>query len=471
MPNISRSAERLIFVIILSILYVMNQQSNSANINQDHHDQYSSADPIPSTKSDCNNDGTQRDLGQSSPNLEIMAPSHSLNRSEMEVIESTTDQGGNATDRKWVKDRLVIHLGKEHFYWHYGQRRLCQMLQDMTLTGEIQQDPKYFRDPIPGRPIPKLVTELNCNSIRGYFGFGEGNWVSAVYSSRMAAARAKVDYSFSCRSDTRNRLKFILPWLEVEQKAPTMDDPWPYTGPIATVPEVCGQRYDVVRLDKFADQIIEDMRKMAVTLVGSQDDGIRVHPSVPIDQPPMVPDVVLDDVVIHFRCGDIMGGGGRGDYGMIKFTEYLKWINKNETKRIGILTQPFDPAKLRQKDVYNAERCKVATYLLSDTLQDFVPDATITIHNGDNETIPLVYARLVMAKQAFISLSSLTWFPMIGTFGHGYFQKGNPGVNPFAEHLPAKMNHLTMMTAPWLSQKQISKKTLNETLKWFITPE
>ena len=377
----------------------------------------------------------------------------------------------NSTENKWMEDRLVIHVSKEHFFWHYGQRRLCRLLQDMTLTGAVQEDPDYFRDPIQGRPTPKLVTMLNCDSIRGYFGFGEGNWVSAVYSSRMAAARAKVDYSFSCRPDTRKPLTLLLPWLEVEQKAPTMEHPWPYTGPMPTVAEACSQNYANVRLDMFADQIVDDMRRMAVALVGSQNDGIRQHPSIPIDQPPMVPDVVLDDVVIHFRCGDIMGGGGRTDYGMIKFTEYLKWIDKQETKRIGILTQPFDASKLRAKDSPNAKRCKTATFLLRKTLQDFLPEANITIHNGNTETIPLVYARLVMAKQAFISLSSLTMFPVMGCFGKGYFQKGNSGVNPFSIHLPAKLSHLTMMEGEWLSQKQISKRSLNETLKWFITPE
>lgn len=156
---------------------------------------------------------------------------------------------------------------------------------------------------------------------------------------------------------------------------------------------------------------------------------------------------------------------------MIKFTEYLKWINKKETKRIGILTQPFDKSKLRSKDRPNTEKCKIATHLLRKTLQDFVPDATIAIHNGVNETIPLVYARLVMAKQAFISLSSLTLFPLMGTFGKGYFQKGNIGVNPFSEHLPAKLSHLTMMEGAWLSQNQISKRSFNATLEWFVTPE
>lgn len=36
---------------------------------------------------------------------------------------------------------------------------------------------------------------------------------------------------------------------------------------------------------------------------------------------PMIPDVVLDDVVIHFRCENTMGVEGRTDYGMIKFTD------------------------------------------------------------------------------------------------------------------------------------------------------
>ena len=55
-----------------------------------------------------------------------------------------------------------------------------------------------------------------------------------------------------------------------------------------------------------------------------------------------------------------------------------------------------------------------------------------------------------MANQSFTTLSSFGIFPVIGTFGDGYFQKGNRGVNPFNTHLPHYFSNLHMMEAPKL---------------------
>jgi hypothetical protein len=59
-------------------------------------------------------------------------------------------------------------------------------------------------------------------------------------------------------------------------------------------------------------------------------------------------------------------------------------------------------------------------------------DITISIHNGPNKMLSLAYAPLAMTKQTCVSLSSFGIFPIIGTFGEGYFQKGNVGINQFA---------------------------------------
>jgi hypothetical protein len=69
----------------------------------------------------------------------------------------------------------------------------------------------------------------------------------------------------------------------------------------------------------MADQIIHDIQKMAVTLVGSsQGRNTRSHPGVPVDQRPLIPDVTLDDVAIYFRCGDVTGGASRNDLVMTR---------------------------------------------------------------------------------------------------------------------------------------------------------
>jgi hypothetical protein len=62
--------------------------------------------------------------------------------------------------------------------------------------------------------------------------------------------------------------------------------------------------------------------------------------SVPTrDEPPLIPGVVLDDVVIHFRGGDLFNTNHPG-YGFMKFSAFSNRILPN-TKSIGIVTQPL----------------------------------------------------------------------------------------------------------------------------------
>jgi hypothetical protein len=199
-----------------------------------------------------------------------------------------------------------------------------------------------------------------------------------------------------------------------------------------------------------------------------QDDPTFAPPTIPFPAPfTRIPNITLDEIALHFRCGDVMGGADRNDYGMIQFTEYIKWIDPNTTT-IGILTQPFDKSLVRRQDSGKINDCRQAVYLLVDYLQGHYPKATITIRNNEKETLPLTYARIVMAKQAFTSLSSFGIFAVIATYGKGYFQRGNQGVNPFTGDLPQRLPNLTEMTAPVLGALTIRKMGLNATLAWFV---
>lgn len=76
-----------------------------------------------------------------------------------------------------------------------------------------------------------------------------------------------------------------------------------------------------------------------------------------------------------------------------------------------------------------------------------------------------------MAKQSFTTLSSFGIFPVVGTFGEGYFQKGNRGVNPFATYIPNYLPNLHEMNAPVKSSAEIRRIGLNATLDWFVTED
>jgi hypothetical protein len=135
----------------------------------------------------------------------------------------------------------------------------------------------------------------------------------------------------------------------------------------------------------MASQIQDDLRRMAVNLVGTRD-AVRTHIDVPPDKPPLIPDVELDDVALHFRCGDVLGGAKRNDFGMIRFYEYKKWIPR-DTESIAILTQPFEKERNRGQDSRKADNCKTVVEALVSYLQAFAPKSRITIRNDINETL------------------------------------------------------------------------------------
>lgn len=348
-----------------------------------------------------------------------------------------------------------------------------------------------------------------------------------LYASRMAAYLYEINFKFQCTDQHASIMQLLLPWFDTLQPAYANNNVhnytylndkynasasngggsrttmvWPYTNGAATaspyvppsVVAACTDRYPELRLDYMSAQIQTDSRKMAVLLLGTRDRNGKVlteqeqhaktnnknhhdnnatelwwsHPSLPIDTPPIIPNIELDEAMIHFRCGDVMGGANRHDFGMIKFNAYK--VIPATTHTIGIATQPFEPHLLRGQDRRKAGPCKDVAYALVHYLQEHVaPNATITIRNSINETLPLTYARLVMAKISITSLSSFGIFPVVGTFGQGYFQQGNRGVNPFATHIPKILPNIHEMNGAKWSTGSMRGKNSSQLIEWFTT--
>jgi hypothetical protein len=141
-------------------------------------------------------------------------------------------------------------------------------------------------------------------------------------------------------------------------------------------------------------------------------------------EPPLIADVVLDDVVLHFRGGDLFDSDHPG-YCFMKFSAYSKRISP-DTKSIGIVTQPIDTGGQHRSGDASSEkrqRHRIVAMALADFLKEKFPQARVTIHNGRNETIALAYARMVMANQTMVGISSFGVFPAIACFGTGYIRK------------------------------------------------
>jgi hypothetical protein len=355
-------------------------------------------------------------------------------------------------------DKLVVNVNETYMFWNNGQDRLCQLLRNMTLSTSI--------DGTQNVPPALLNVTMDClDHAANKQGLGQGNWVTAIYAARMAAALAGVDFKFQCTDGRRSKMQLLLPWFDQYQPAPSSRSDWPFSGTRPTQATACNSKYGSLRIDKMASQIQDNIREMAVALVGNQHISEH-HPQFSSALPPLIPNVKLDNVAIHLRCGDVLGGAKRNDFGMIRFYEYKKWIPRNSTS-IGILTQPFEKDRNRGKDARKADDCRVVVESLVDYIQAFAPNATISVHNGINETHPLAYARLAMANYSFTSLSSFGIFPVVGTFGEGFFQKGNRGVNPFATHIPQYLPNIHQMNAEVRGTWEMWGKSIDDLVVWF----
>ena len=357
-------------------------------------------------------------------------------------------------------EQLVVDVDETYLFWHDGQEKLCKLLQNMTLATSLDAT----------GPVPSTLLNATMDCIyhnKHKQGYGQGNWITAIYAARMAAYLAGVDFQFQCLDGQNSKMSLLLPWFDKYQRGnPVNRTVWPLGGDRPNAKEACTPKYEFLRIDKMAFETKDDLQKMAVSLVGTRDE-VRRHPEVPVDAKPLIPDIQLDDVALHFRCGDVLGGARRNDFGMIRFNEYKKWI-PNNMESIRILTQPFEKDRNRGQDKRKADNCRTVVYALVDYLQEFAPKAKISIHNGVNETHPLTYARLVMANYSITSLSSFGIFPIIGVFGQGYFQKGNYGVNPFATHVPNILKNVHQMEANVRGTGQMMGKSIENLVEWFV---
>jgi hypothetical protein len=264
-------------------------------------------------------------------------------------------------------------------------------------------------------------------------------------------------------------LNHLISWFMGYYSSATEFQKWPYDQPTPTEKVACNNKYYHLRIDSMAHEMQSDVRKLAVTVLGTKEEMGWTHAMVPKNQRPMVTDVELDEVVIHFRCGDVLGGANRNDFGIIHFSEYGKLIPPTATT-LGIVTQPFTMNNFtRKSDFQKVKDCRRVVTALVDYLHGVLPNTTIRIRNDVNEPLAVTYARMTMTKKVFVSYSSFGVFPAVGTFGDGYFQRGNGGVNPWANYIPEKLANVHMMEAPRMGTWQVKKAGLNATLDWLLS--
>jgi hypothetical protein len=204
-----------------------------------------------------------------------------------------------------------------------------------------------------------------------------------------------------------------------------------------------------------------ELRAMATTLAPT------FHSCLPQNDPGKE-NCNLDEVAIHFRCGDVLSSNiPRSDqnYGLLQFQAYQKRIPVNATS-IGIVTAPFVASDSRSQDRRHAPMCRVIVEELVGYLKRFFPRAMITVRNDPQETIAQVMSRLILAKYMFCARSTFCLFPALASFGTSYVQAG--GVAYFFDPIAQVYDNIHLMHGNFLRSAEINERGFNATLDWLL---
>jgi hypothetical protein len=355
-------------------------------------------------------------------------------------------------------------------------------------------------DPTTATPHRRAVVSVNVSCAQLYAdGWGTGNVIELLYTLRLQCLAYNATLVVSCSDAKATRSELVLPWL-LGTFQPTETSFQSISGaalpewkqPVIAVQRACSPQRTMPLGRLYRDWQFR-LRVMAICLAGLPLH-LPTHPShafaakyvwpgkatmptdiafkeqtwwarrrqqytatdltffpsasdiLPFelphrhDNPPLsslFQEEPLDDVAIHFRCGDLMGTD-HGQYEFLKFSGYTRHISP-EARTIGIVTQSFAPPsiqsqnnsgrqqistlQIRSKDFTDVvrDRCFIVVSALVDYIKQRHPDSLVSIRNGPRETIPSSYVRLIMANQTIAGLSSTFGvFPTIATFGTGY---------------------------------------------------
>lgn len=337
-----------------------------------------------------------------------------------------------------VEDVVTIHKN-ETFLWHGAQSRLCESIKKKR---KEQKSPKNLR----------LYLSVQCGAIDSLN--RHGNMMIGLYGMKLAAMAFGAEFTFRCNESELN--ESVLWWLQ--SKANTLLSEGKnnrssvnstlYVPPLPT-PDIACRGYGRVALHYTSEYVRNDFRAMATKLLSSMNNK----------------GIVIDDVAIHFRCGDVLGKFSPKDknYGLVKFQAYRKRIPPS-AETIGIITAPFSEKHRRKQDRRSGEFCRTLVLELVDYLQSHFPAAKIRVRNNPNETIPEVLSRLILAKHNFCVRSTFCLLPSMASYGTSHLQKG--GTAYFMEDASRVYDNIQLMDEPFLLTRDIVDGGFNSTLGW-----
>jgi len=170
---------------------------------------------------------------------------------------------------------------------------------------------------------------------------------------------------------------------------------------------------------------------------------------------------VLDDVVVHFRCGDILTFP-MSEYGFVRYHAYADAIDAAATNSIGIVTAPLDKSRCRKFDCKALDKCEALLGDLVLNLQARFPGVSVHIRNGPKESIKSSFGRMTLAKkQVICGPSTFCVLPAIATVGQAHIVQSDrlyPWVAKVAEAEP----NIHLITDPFISSDIAKRMSVDD---------
>ena len=385
-------------------------------------------------------------------------------------LPTTTNSSSSSSNRILIRYR---QNGMPYFM-------IEAMREGNMLCRDVAEQQNNTRDAIPALPLAPVQysLQLECRKMFYQNSWGTGNVLQAFYGIRLAArVLGNVEVRIRCKDARETKSDLILPWMAGAFSAKSLAA----TEEMPPLNETC-LPFSHAPVHYLMEDIRYELRRMAIALVGIPYPNhpaaqFRLDPEreqemqVPMPSTPLLPNVTLDDVAIHFRCGDIIEANPHASYGYTRFSSLAKYIS-SEARSIGIVTQPFQ-GQNRRVDGTEHLRCPILIGALQQYLQERFPTTTVHVRNSPSETVALSYARFLMANQTLAAgISTFVYFPFMATFGTGYLQKPSYVEQAFEQHVNARfIEYQDTMSSVHLFQLWNESNGHEQILEWFTRDE
>jgi hypothetical protein len=340
---------------------------------------------------------------------------------------SSLTRANDAQEANNIEDAAVVidHTPKEII----PAIHQSMMLHSNVLCSDLTKLEKKSRNELPSAPdfAVHISFRMNCAHLFESNKFGTGNVLRTFYNIRLVARLVgNVEVKMECGDALGTKSSLVIPWLLGTFK-PSKSSADPTR--MSVLASAC-ERFQPENAPIIIDDIKYELRRMALSMVRVpyaghpaayfvKDDSREQQLQVPMEASPLFPNAEVDDVAIHFRCGDIIERHFHPNYNYVRWSALAKLIS-SEARSIGIITQPFT-GQTRKVDRSNKRRCPRLVHALQNYMKKKFPRARVQLRNSPDESVALAFTRLIMANQSFAGgVSTFYTMPFYAAFGTTY---------------------------------------------------